>query len=88
MFKKSILTISLLLPLTAISAAAHAGQTITDKSYWPNEAHQRVQVGTFAAQPDLNSAFAYDSLAFGPSRELSTGRSAPIRSYRGGPKFQ
>ena len=88
MFKKSMLTISLLLPLTAIFAAAHAGQTITDKSYWPNEAHRSIQSRTSAGQPDLNSAFAYDSLAYGPSRELSIGRSAPIRGYHGGPKFQ
>jgi hypothetical protein len=31
MLKKRLLTISLLLPLVAISATAHAGSTITDK---------------------------------------------------------
>jgi hypothetical protein len=87
MFRKSVLTLSLLVPLSAISAAAHAGQTITDKSYWPNEAHPSVQARTFA-QTDPNSAFAYDSLAYGPSRERGTGQSVPIRSYHGGPKFQ
>ena len=40
MLTKSLLTISLLLPLVAISAAAHAGETITSKSYWPSEARQ------------------------------------------------
>ncbi|EKS31774.1 hypothetical protein HMPREF9696_03995 [Afipia clevelandensis ATCC 49720] len=38
MLKKSFLTISLLLPLVAISATAQAGPTISDKRYWPNEA--------------------------------------------------
>jgi hypothetical protein len=37
---KRLLTISLLLPLVAISAAAHAGETITSKSYWPSEARR------------------------------------------------
>ena len=36
MSTKHILTLSLLLPLVAISATAHAGSTITDKSYWPS----------------------------------------------------
>lgn len=40
MLTKNLLTISLLLPLAAISATAYAGETITSKSYWPNEARQ------------------------------------------------
>ena len=40
MLTKRLLTISLLLPLAAISATAYAGETITSKSYWPNEARQ------------------------------------------------
>lgn len=40
MLKKRLLTVSLLLPLVAISAMAHAGETITSKSYWPSEARQ------------------------------------------------
>ena len=39
MLKKTLLTISLLLPFAAMSGLAQAGSTITDKSYWPNEAH-------------------------------------------------
>ena len=40
MLTKNLLKISLLLPLAAISATAYAGETITSKSYWPNEARQ------------------------------------------------
>lgn len=40
MSTKHLLAISLFLPLLALSATAHAGSTITDKSYWPNEARQ------------------------------------------------
>jgi hypothetical protein len=40
MLTKNLLTISLLLPLAAISATAYAGETITSKSYWPSEARQ------------------------------------------------
>ena len=43
MLTKHLLTISLLLPLVAISATAYAGSTITDKSYWPSEARQSAQ---------------------------------------------
>jgi hypothetical protein len=84
---KKLLTISLCLPLMAASASAYAGSTITDKSYWPNEArHQSVQAGPGSSQGDPNSAFAYDRT---PSRlQLTTnpidGGSA-LR-YQGGPK--
>jgi len=46
MLTKPLLTISLLLPLVAISATAHAGSTITDKSYWPSAARQNAQTRT------------------------------------------
>ena len=60
MSTKHLLTLSLMLPLVAISATAHAGSTITDKSYWPSEARQSAQINTVGSQRDLNSAFAYD----------------------------
>jgi hypothetical protein len=60
MLKKHLLTISLLLPLMAISATALAGPTISDRSYWPSEARQSTQIATVGSQCDLNSAFAYD----------------------------
>ena len=83
---KKLLTISLLLPLIAASASAYAGSTITDKSYWPNEARQSVQAATVSSQRDPNSAFAYDRT---PSRlqtapNLNDGASAG--RYQGGPK--
>lgn len=40
MLTKRLLTISLVLPLAAISATAYAGETITSKSYWPSEARK------------------------------------------------
>lgn len=89
MFKKPILAISLLLPLTAMSAAAHAGQTITDKSYWPNEIHQSVEAEAFGSRSKLNSAFAFDRSAYGLPNERSAEQSVATRGYRGGgPKFQ
>ena len=59
MLTKHLLTISLLLPLVAISATAHAGSTITDKSYWPSEARWRREKrsGGFATRWP---ALAYD----------------------------
>jgi hypothetical protein len=63
MSMKHLLTISLLLPLVAISATAHAGSTITDKSYWPSEARQNAQDRTVGSQRDVTFAFAYDRAA-------------------------
>jgi hypothetical protein len=86
MSTKHLRTISLLLPLLATSATAHAGSTITDKSYWPNEARQSAQNATAGAQRDLNSAFAYDrrGLRVQPATSPSEGGSA--WHYQGGPK--
>jgi hypothetical protein len=63
MLKKHLLKISLVLPLVAISATAYAGSTITDRSYWPNEARQSAQTRTWRPQGDLNSALACDRAA-------------------------
>jgi hypothetical protein len=83
MSTKHLLTISLLLPLVAISATAQAGSTITDKSYWPNEARRSTPIGA-VSQTDPYSAFAYDQ---------ATSRMAPATvggglgfRYQGGPK--
>jgi hypothetical protein len=82
---KHLLTISLLLPLVAISATAHAGSTITDKSYWPSEARQSTQIRTGSSQSDLNSALAYDRAASRlPAAVPNEGGS--VWRYQGGPK--
>ena len=57
MSTKHLFTISLLLPLVAISATAYAGSTITDKSYWPSEARKNAQYRTVGSPSD---AFAYE----------------------------
>jgi hypothetical protein len=86
MLTKHLLRISLLLPLVAISATAHAGSTITDKSYWPGEARQSAQDKTGGSSSDVNSAFAYDRAAprLQPSMNPNDGGSFP--RYQGGPK--
>jgi hypothetical protein len=86
MLTKHFLTISLLLPLVAISATAHAGSTITDKSYWPSEARQSAQTRTVGSQSDLNSALAYDRAGsrLQPATNPYDGGSFP--RYQGGPK--
>ena len=83
---KKLLTISLLLPLMAVSASAYAGSTITDKSYWPNEARQGAQARTGSSQGDVYSAFAYDRTPahLQPAPDLNDGGSA--WRYQGGPK--
>src|SRR5207253_248895 len=56
MLKKSLLTLSLLLPLTAMSAASFAGTTISDKRYWPDEVGPGAHA-TSAMQSEPRSAF-------------------------------
>jgi hypothetical protein len=88
MLTKHLLKISLLLPLVAISATAHAGSTITDKSYWPNEARQSAQVRTGSSQSDLNSAYAYDRAASRLQPAIDPSESGAAWRYQGGPKSQ
>ena len=85
MLKKHLFTISLLLPLVAISATAHAGSTITDKSYWPSEARQSAQNRTGSSQSDLNFAFAYDQAA-SPLQPMTNTSDRSAWRYHGGPK--
>lgn len=82
MLKRSLLAISLVLPLAALSATAHAGSTITDKSYWPNEARRTAQSAIYAQDPG-RSAIVYDRRApiVAPAIEDQS-----AWRYQGGPK--
>lgn len=82
---KHLLTISLMLPLVAISATAHAGSTITDKSYWPSEA-RRTAYRAAVSQNELGSAFASTVMTprFQIAPRINTGGNGP--RYHGGPK--
>jgi hypothetical protein len=86
MLNKHLLKISLLLPLVAISATAHAGSTITDKSYWPSEARQSAQTRTWDPQGNLNSALAYDRAASRSQPAAVTNEGGSVWRYQGGPK--
>ena len=79
---KSLLTLSLLVPLVVASATANAGATISDKRYLPNEARQTTSTSAAASQRDPTSAFAYDQ---GASR-VSPNAVEPAWRYYGGPK--
>ena len=83
MSKKHLLGISLLLPLVAISATAHAGSTITDKSYWPNEASRPF---AFYPQDRVSSAFAYDRGVVTPVPDAVEVR--PAWRYQRAPKYR
>ena len=86
MSTKHLRTISLLLPLLAIWATAHAGSTITDKSYWPSEARQSAQINSVGSRHDVNSAFAYDRPALRVQPALTMNDGASAWHYQGGPK--
>jgi hypothetical protein len=84
MLKKSLLTISFLLPLAALSATAQAGSTITDKSYWPSEARRSAQSPVYAQDPG-RSAIVYDNRVPIVAPALGTIEDRSGR-YQGGPK--
>ena len=86
MSTKHLRTISLLLPLMAISATAHAGSTITDKSYWPSEARQSAQNASAVSQRDVNSAFAYNRPALRVEPATNPNEAGSAWHYQGGPK--
>lgn len=81
MLKKTLLTISLLLPFAAMSGLAQAGSTITDKSYWPNEAQR-----TVVPSGDWRSARA--SMTRPPQYDVapSYSRRGSGWTYQGGPR--
>jgi alcohol dehydrogenase class IV len=87
MLTKHLLKISLLLPLVAMSATAYAGSTITDKSYWPNEARQTTY-GIAAPQNAPSSAFASTVVTPRFQAGPMSDDVGNVRRYHGGPKGQ
>jgi hypothetical protein len=86
MSTKRFLTIFLLLPLVAISAAAHAGSTITDKSYWPSAARLAVHSEIGAMRSGPRDAFASNSMTAPRPLEAVAVEGANTWRYHGGPK--
>jgi hypothetical protein len=88
MLTKPLLTASLSLTLATMSATAHAGWTITDKDYWPNEVQQSAHVGTNDSQNALGAGFSYDrpALWVEPQPDTDDGGFGP--RYEGGPKAE
>jgi len=85
MLTKHLRTISLLLPLVAISATAQAGSTISDKNYWPNEARRSTPLRA-DLQPGVSSAFAAYDRTSSRLEPATTNTDGLARPYRGGPK--
>ncbi|MEH2546378.1 hypothetical protein V1283_003023 [Bradyrhizobium sp. AZCC 2262] len=86
MLKKSLVALSLLVPLAALSATAQAGSTITDKNYWPNEARRTAPVETGISRGDAYSAFAYDRTGSRLQPVASPNAAGSAWRYQGGPK--
>ncbi|MBB4367244.1 hypothetical protein GGD63_000013 [Bradyrhizobium sp. cir1] len=82
MLTKSLLALSL---LVAVPASANAGSTISDRSYWPNEARQTTQSRAFVLPQGPYSALAYDPQVPAPPATAPTVDASRWR-YQGGPK--
>jgi 2-keto-3-deoxy-L-rhamnonate aldolase RhmA len=84
MSRKHLLTISLLLPLVAASAAAQAGTTISDTRYWPHGPRASAQ----AVAPNDAFNFAILPSRIVPRAEPATSviGGSPLGRYQGGPK--
>lgn len=83
MSRKYLLTISML-SLVAMSAAAHAGTTISDKRYWPNDA--RASSYTDGLADSRNSASAHNWIVPQAWPATSVRGASPLGRYQGGPK--
>jgi hypothetical protein len=83
MLTKRLFTISLLLPLLAVSATAHAGSIISDKSYWPSEARKSAQYRTVGSPSDV---FAYEPAGSRLQPATTPSGAGFAWQYRGGPK--
>jgi hypothetical protein len=81
---KILLAISLLTSLAALSATAQAGETISDKRYWPSEA--KPSGNTTTAVQDAQSAFASSVLPLHTESLPKAYESAPAAHYHGGAK--
>jgi hypothetical protein len=85
MLAKSLFSISLMLPLVAMSGIARAGSTITDKSYWPNETRSAAS-GTAIPSGDWRSARASDRRTPQIQAVPSYSPRESGWTYQGGPK--
>lgn len=83
---KHLVTISLLLPLLALSAIAHAGSTISDKSYWPAEARAGGPAAAISSPIDANASIAYDRAPYGAQPLIDPNEVGSSWRYHGGPK--
>jgi hypothetical protein len=86
MLSKRLFTISLLLRLMVISTAAHAGSTISDKRYWPNEATQNAQDRSGSSPGNTDFALADDGSGSGLQPATNANDNASTSRYQGGPK--
>lgn len=87
MLTNRIIEISLLLVLAvaAVSTAAHAGTTISDKRYWPNEVGPSAY-SAGSSQADSNSALASSRSAPRLEAAPESNQIGSIGRYQGGPK--
>ena len=85
MSRKRLFTLSLFLPLLALSGMAYAGSTVTDRNYWPSEVQAQTQHGAAQRDAELGRARAQASGApvLYPSAK-ATGQQQC--RYQGGPK--
>jgi hypothetical protein len=74
-----------LLPLAALSGAAQAGSTISDKSYWPSESRPAAQQA-IPSEDRARSAFAYDRGISALPTEMDANATHSAWRYQGGPK--
>jgi len=85
MSRTRLFAASALLSLIAFTSAAHAGATISDKRYWPNEA--RATTTYRAEHTDWRQARAMKTRSAPEVRQPAAEARRPECNYQGGPKF-
>ena len=92
MSRTRLFAASALLSLIAFTSAAHAGPTISDKRYWPNEAHATNAYHAErhmyrAEQTGWRQARAMKIKAAPETRQQAPEARRQECNYQGGPKF-
>jgi len=79
MFKQTVRTLLLALPLATATESASAGVTISDRRYWPNEARQSAHE---LLVPQVGASAAFASIPMAPDYSFAQPSDPSRRAWR------
>lgn len=85
MFKQTVRTLLLALPLATATVSVYAGVTISDRRYWPNEARQSAHE---LLVPQVGGSSAFASIPMAPGYSFAQPADPSRRAWRYQPAKQ